>query len=64
MSVWTLIISAEEEQAQPMELVFHRQAELNDYIQSMKVSDLLRVRVFDADMRNMCGKTYVYHYLM
>ncbi|ASS67388.1 MULTISPECIES: hypothetical protein [Paenibacillus] len=63
MSTWTLRYADGQDEQQP-ELVFQRQSELNDYIQSLTVSDVLRIRVYDADMRNMCGKTYVYHYLL
>ncbi|SDS92937.1 hypothetical protein SAMN05444162_2629 [Paenibacillaceae bacterium GAS479] len=62
MSTWTLRYNGGEEQLQ--ELVFQRQSELNEYLQSITVSDLLRIRVYDADMRNMCGRTYIYTYLL
>ncbi|MCM3747699.1 hypothetical protein M3223_10055 [Paenibacillus pasadenensis] len=61
MSTWILRYTSDEKEQQ--ELVFQRQSELNDYLRSMTVSDILRIRVYDADMRNMCGRTYIYTYL-
>lgn len=61
MSTWILRYTSDEKEQR--ELVFQRQSELNDYLRSMTVSDILRIRVYDADMRNMCGRTYIYTYL-
>ncbi|QJC53914.1 hypothetical protein HGI30_21895 [Paenibacillus albicereus] len=61
MSTWTLRYASGDEERQ--ELVFRRQSELNEYLHSLKVSELLRIRVYDADERHMCGKTYIYTYL-
>ncbi|WP_339279011.1 hypothetical protein NYE40_22770 [Paenibacillus sp. FSL W8-1187] len=61
MSTWTLRYAGGEKD--PQELVFRRQSELNAYLHSLTVSELLRIRVYDADERHMCGKTYIYTYL-
>lgn len=54
-------IEIEDEQYQKLRLQFETQRELQKFILTLTVEQLLGARIYDPDQRSMEGKLYVYH---
>ncbi|WP_046215269.1 hypothetical protein [Paenibacillus wulumuqiensis] len=56
-------IALQDGQHQPLRLQFDTQRELQKFIMTLTVEQLLNAIIYDPDQRSMDGKTYLYHFL-
>ncbi|MEW4369107.1 hypothetical protein [Paenibacillus kandeliae] len=61
LEVPTWDIQLTDDENQPLRLQFDNQRELQKFILTLTVEQLLGAHIYDPDQRSMPGKLYVYH---